>query len=90
MSGGSYNYLCFRVEEEYVDKMHDSELDNMMEDLTELLHDLEWWRSGDYCEETYRKTVQKFKKKWFGNRDERLREIVLTELDKVKENIQLL
>ena len=65
MSGGSYNYMYCRIEDEYVGRMYDSQLNAMMKDLVDLLHDLEWWQSCDYSEETYRKSVKKFKKKWF-------------------------
>jgi hypothetical protein len=88
MSGGSYNYTCYRVEEEYVGRMFDPELGEMMNDLCEVLHDLEWWQSSDIGEEQYRETVQKFKDKWFGHRDERLRELVKSELAKVQETIE--
>lgn len=64
MSGGSHNYMYSRVEEEYADRMFDSQLNTMIKDLAGLLHDLEWWQSGDYSEETYRESVNKFKKKW--------------------------
>ena len=47
MSGGSYNYMYCRVEEEYVDRMYDSQLNEMMKDLVKVLHDLEWWQSCD-------------------------------------------
>lgn len=65
MSGGSYNYMYSRINDEYVGRMHDSQLDAMMKDLVDLLHDLEWWMSCDYSEDTYRKSVTEFKKKWF-------------------------
>ena len=65
MSGGSFNYLYRQVATEYIGKMHDMELDDMMDDLAQLLHDLEWWISGDYGEEQYRDTVCAFKGKWF-------------------------
>lgn len=64
MSGGSHNYMYSRVEEEYADRMFDSQLNTMIKDLAGLLHDLEWWQSGDYSEETYRESLNKFKKKW--------------------------
>ena len=64
MSGGSYDYMYSRVEEEYADRMFDSQLNTMMKYLAGLLHELEWWQSGDYNEETYREAVKKFKKKW--------------------------
>lgn len=65
MSGGSYNYMYSRIEDEYAGKMHDSQLNSMMKDLVDVLHDLEWWQSCDSSEERYRDTVRKFKKKWF-------------------------
>lgn len=65
MSGGSYNYMYSRIEYEYAGKMHDSQLNSMMKDLVDVLHDLEWWQSCDSSEERYRDTVRKFKKKWF-------------------------
>ena len=45
MSGGHYNYMYCRIEDEYVDRMYDSQLNEMMKDLCKLLHDLEWWKS---------------------------------------------
>lgn len=65
MSGGSYNYMYCRIEEEYVDRMYDSQLNEMIKDLVKVLHDLEWWQSSDTGEDTYRRTVTEFKKKWF-------------------------
>ena len=65
MSGGSYNYKFYVLEEYYVGKMYDTELDEMLKDLIEVLHDVEWWQSCDISEEDYRETVNKFKKKWF-------------------------
>lgn len=65
MSGGSYNYEFGRIEDEYVGKMYDSQLNAMMKDLVKVLHDLEWWQSSDTGEDTYRMAVTEFKKKWF-------------------------
>lgn len=64
MSGGSFNYTCWTVKNEYVGYMRDDELNALMEDLVEVLHDLEWWVSDDIGEKEYRKTVEKFKKRW--------------------------
>lgn len=65
MSGGSYCYMYCRIEEEYVGRMYDSQLNEMMKDLVKVLHDLEWWQSSDTGEDTYRMAVTEFKKKWF-------------------------
>lgn len=77
MSGGSYNYIYSTLWNECYENMKDAEMDEMIHDLCDLLHDLEWWQSGDIGEEAYRKTLQEFKTKWFGGkREERLREYI--------------
>lgn len=65
MSGGSYSYVYCKVENECVGRMFDRQLDEMMKDLVKVLHDLEWWQSCDTGEDTYRRAVTEFKKKWF-------------------------
>ena len=88
MSGGSYSHEYFRVEDEYVGRMFDKELDKMMEDLCKLLHDLEWWQSCDYCEEDYRKTVREFKNKWFGSsKSERLTPIIEESIERLRKEL---
>ena len=88
MSGGSYNYEYYRIEEEYVGSMFDAELDEMMKDLVEVLHDVEWWKSGDIGEDDYRKTVKAFKAKWFdSDRGERLKPIIERKINKVRKEL---
>lgn len=84
MSGGSFDYLYATIESTYVGRMEDDELDEMIKDLCEVLHDLEWWQSMDSSEESYRESLSKFKDKWFGKRDSNLRKRILNQLDKVK------
>jgi hypothetical protein len=81
MSGGSYEYGCFKIEELYVGAMHDDEMNEMMKDLYNVLHDVEWWQSADIGEEDYRKTVKNFKDKWFGKRDENLTRIFINRIE---------
>lgn len=69
MSGGSYNYEYSTVDYTYVGHMHDAELNELMRDLVGVLHDLEWWQSGDIGEDSYRKTVKDFKDRWIGRAD---------------------
>ena len=66
MSGGSMEYICYKIEE-YSADLCDHELTDLAKDMAEVYHDAEWWHSGDIFEETYRKTVAKFKKKWLGS-----------------------
>lgn len=88
MSGGSYDYTYSRVEDEYVGLMYDAELDEMMKDLVDVLHDVEWWQSSDIGEEDYRKTVKEFKNKWFNSdRSERLKPIIDRKINKVRKEL---
>ena len=92
MSGGSMNYLYSRVYDA-VGMMDDAELDELIRDISDLLHDCEWWHSSDICEETYRKSVVEFKKKWFGNsanRSERLEKIIDEKINQVRKECRQL
>ena len=83
MSGGSHGYVCYTIEEELCGKMHDTELNELIKDIADLAHDLEWWESADYCEEVYRETVRNFKQKWFNSsREQRLKAYVDKALEK--------
>ena len=74
MSGGSYSYIYSTLLSECGGRMYDTEMNDMINDLAEVLHALEWWQSSDDSEEIYRKELAKFKAKWFkGNRKERLK-----------------
>ena len=74
MSGGSYGYIYSDLERECENRMYDAELNDLIKDLCKVLHDLEWWRSSDIGEDTYRETVANFKEKWFrSDRKERLK-----------------
>lgn len=73
MSGGSHGYVYCQIESELCGQMHDKELDDLMWDIKELAHDLEWMDSSDISPEKYAETVRRFKQKWFnGDRTERL------------------
>lgn len=87
MSGGSYNYMYCRINDEYVDRMFDSQLNSMMKDLVDVLHDLEWWQSCDYSEETYRESVKKFKKKWFKQTKIDVQKQIESEFEKTKDEL---
>lgn len=87
MSGGSYNYMYCRIEDEYVGRMFDRQLDEMMEDLVKVLHDLEWWRSSDTGEDTYRMAVTEFKKKWFKQRKIDVQKHIESEFERTKDEL---
>ena len=74
MSGGSYDYICYKLSNECEGRMYDAEMNDLIKDLCEVLHSLEWWQSGDTSESSYREELSRFKAKWFkGDRQERLK-----------------
>lgn len=76
MSGGALKYICYNISEKLSGKMQDEAMNQFVKDFAKLTHDLEWWLSADYVEETYRKSLKEFKNKWFKNYDERQKEAV--------------
>lgn len=90
MSGGYLDYICFKLEG-ITDRIDDREIKYLVKDLADLLHDYEWWQSGDYGRDSYDKKLKEFKAKWFGdNRNERLKDYLNTALDEVKAEINKL
>ena len=88
MSGGSHNYICYKLEEECKGAMYDVEMNDLISDLCKVLHDLEWWQSCDISEEKYRKTLSAFKKKWFkGDREQRLKEYIDEQISVVRSQL---
>lgn len=78
MSGGRFDYMYSQIQNMYEGSMGDYELEELLKDFTSLLHDLEWYKSGDYDGDDYRESVREFKNKWFNedSRIERLTHII--------------
>ena len=89
MSGGSHNYTYSRVQEEYVGRMYDVIMDEMMLDLSYLLKQLEWWQSSDISEADYRLVVQEFKEKYFQNYGETSKAIIIRAVNELMEDAGL-
>ena len=87
MSGGSMDYIYSRLDENASGRMEDRELNAMLEDFIKVLHDCEWMHSCDISREKYFETVANFKRKWFGNRDKRLREIIECATEELKSEL---
>ena len=88
MSGGSYNYMYYQVEDTYGKRMYDVELNELIEDLIPILRAVEWWQSGDTEEDSYREKVAEFKKKWFKTaRKDMIKRIVESECERLKEDL---
>ena len=84
MSGGSMDYVYYHVDDA-ASMCEDVELAELLRDAAEVLHDEEWWQSGDYSEDAYRESLAKFKSKWFkGNRADRLKGYVDAEIERCR------
>lgn len=94
MSGGRFNYTDGTLKREiygWVDRPHnvfeDREISELVWDVLELIHDYDWYASGDTGKETYLKAKAEFKKKWFSNRGVRIRRIVDDAIEECKKEL---
>ena len=83
MSGGRFEYKDSSLKAEIYgwtdtpsNVFEDIEISELVWDVLDLIHDFDWYASGDTCKETYLKAKAEFKKKWFGDRGVRVRRIV--------------
>lgn len=67
MSGGHYDYLCYKIEDTYSGDMLDETMEELLKDFCGILKSLEWFRSCDTGVEDYMGDVAEFKKKWFNS-----------------------
>ena len=95
MSGGIFNYADGNLKSEmfgYGDKpinvMEDDEVSELVWDVLNLIHDLDYYQSGDTCRETYIESKKEFKKKWFGNRKIRIEKIVDKKIERLREEVK--
>lgn len=86
MSGGAMEFLYMKVQDA-ADDIPDDELEAMCRDFAEVLYAVEWWRSGDTTFADCKDAMDKFKTKWFGKRDEQLREIIDKRIDELKSHL---
>ena len=92
MSGGSYDYVFCRLDDA-AGYTEDKEIKELLRDLAKLLHDEEWYESGDYGRDSYLKSLKAFKKKWFcdsNDRSKRLKGYIDDALEKTKEELYAL
>lgn len=94
MSGGKWNYCNDMAREEIfgwsnkpANVFEDREISLLIWDVFQLMHEYDWYASGDTCEETWLKAKRAFKKKWFGKRSKIQREIIDTAMKELKDDL---
>ena len=84
MSGGRFNYMdsvlkdeIFGFSDKATNRFDDWEISKLVWDVLELLHDWDWFASGDTGEEYWLEAKTAFKTKWFKTpRRDRLKKII--------------
>ena len=74
MSGGHFNYLDSQLKSEifgwtnqYRNVFEDKQISALVWDVLDLIHEFDWYKSGDNCRDTYLKAKRDFKKKWLSD-----------------------
>ena len=68
--------------------MEDEEISELVWDVLELIRVFDYYSCSDTGRDTYIKRKNEFKKKWFGNRDERLEKIVDKKIERLREEVK--
>ena len=84
MSGGYFDYKdgalktrIFGWDNEFTNAFEDREISQLVWDTFELIHEFDWYKSGDNSEETWLEKKKQFKQKWFDTlREDRIKSIV--------------
>lgn len=94
MSGGRFDYADSRLKDEIFgwtdtpsNVFEDREISELVWDVLGLIHDFDWYASGDTRKETYLKAKAEFKKKWMSNRGVRVRRIVDEAIQRTKDEL---
>lgn len=94
MSGGRFNYQdsmlkteIFGWSDKPINVFEDREISALVFDVFDLIHDFDWYKSGDTSEEVWQKKKSIFKKKWFGSRSARLKSIINESIEELRKEL---
>lgn len=96
MSGGHFNYKDSDLKNEIFDwadrptnQFEDLEISRLIFDLLDLVHNYDWYISGDTGRESYLEAKKAFKSKWLkGERSDNLEAIIDTRLAEVRDELK--
>lgn len=96
MSGGRFNYIdsqaCseifgYRDDDVIPNVFEDIEISELIYDVFSLIHEYDWYVSGDTSEYDYLESKQEFKEKWLKNDKERTQRIIDETIKNTKEEL---
>lgn len=96
MSGGHFQYedsrlknTIFDWEDKVTDQFEDMEISHLVWDVLNLIHDYDWYASGDTGKEDWLKAKAEFKEKWLkGDRNKLLESIIDERLAEVGKQLK--
>jgi hypothetical protein len=95
MSGGHFDYkdsdfknIVFDWSNKPTNVLEDIELSNLLWDLLDVIHEYDWYISGDTSYADYDKARKEFKKKWFGDRAKLLEKLIDERLNEVSRELK--
>lgn len=94
MSGGHFDYKdsslkyeIFGFADAPTNVLEDREISELTWDLLDLLHEYDWYASGDTGKENYLRAKAEFKKKWLDNRGVRVRRVIDEAIDSLRREL---
>ena len=94
MSGGRFDYADSRLKNEIYrwydtgsNVFEDREISDLVWDVLDLIHDFDWYASGDTGKEDYLEAKAEFKRKWLGNRGVAVRRTIDTAIEELKQEL---
>lgn len=99
MSGGHWNYKdeslkneIFDYSEKPTNQFEDIEISQLVWDIFELMHEYDWYVSGDTGKEDYDKVKKEFKARWLARgsatREIRLEAIIDARLSEIRDELK--
>lgn len=99
MSGGTFNYLDSQLKEEIFGWSYDNdnwngrnifedrEISEIVFDVLGLIHEYDWYNSGDTSEEKYLEAKKKFKDKWLKNPRVRVQRVIDSAIEDLRKEM---
>ena len=95
MSGGKFNYEdsalrneIFGYDDTWHDVFEDREISELVWDVLQVIHDFDWYASGDTDEGRYLEAKRYFKEKWLkGNPKERTKRVIDETIEEARQQL---
>lgn len=98
MSGGCFNYIDSQLKSEIFgwcpndtwdgrNVFEDREISELVFDVLNLIHEYDWYYSGDNGEEKYLKAKAEFKDKWLKNPRVRVQRVIDSAIEDLKQEL---